>query len=177
MFLRRSLEVRIRADALQVKNLRPPSVRQCRARELYWKTQMLSLLEIYMVWWTFRKSVTSEICLMTPHSYTDVMFDFVRWNFQYKKHFDFQYHVRPPSHDPQWIGRRFNFSCASALRVKLGTQDDRMIHILDPTMHLHTISMLLDRIEISVRQRLPKRQIFRVKSRFVIIIFRKIYSF
>ena len=100
-----------------MKNLRPPSVSQCRVLELYWKNQMLSLLEIYMVWWAFRKSVTSEICLMTPHSYTDVMFDFVRPNFQYSKHFDFQYHIRPPSHDPKKIGRRFNFSCAAALSL------------------------------------------------------------
>ena len=110
----------VRADAPQMKNLRPPSVSQCRVLELYWKNQMLSLLEIYMVWWAFRKSVTSEICLMTPHSYTDVMFDFVRPNFQYSKHFDFQYHIRPPSHDPKKIGRRFNFSCAAALTPNSG---------------------------------------------------------
>ena len=44
------------------------------------------------------------------------------------------------------------------VRVKLDTQHDPMIHILEPTMLFQTVPMVLDQIEIPARQRLPLYQ-------------------
>ena len=62
--------ISVRANALQMLILRPPSAVHCRTRELYWKTQMLSLLEISMDWWAFGKPMTSEIGSMASQSHT-----------------------------------------------------------------------------------------------------------
>ena len=53
--------------------LRPPSAVHRRTRELYWKNQMLSLLEISMDWWAFGKPMTLEIGSMAwqPNSLVD----------------------------------------------------------------------------------------------------------